>query len=64
MLRGSGEEISRTLLRRDQRISEINNGLRHYALHMYTFGFNALKEPVKESGNFDQYKEAEKNLAV
>lgn len=62
MARNSCNTISELYQRRDQRIAEMN-GIRWYAKHMYTYGLSALNDPVKMSGNCDNYKEAEKKLA-
>lgn len=61
MMRHSSSVITTEFLRHDQRVAE-DNGIRWYAKHQYTYGLNVLKEPVKEAGNFEHYKEAEKIL--
>lgn len=61
MMRNSITGTQDIMQRRDQRIAE-GNGVNKFAAHMYTFGLNALKDPVKLSGNVDHYKEAEKKL--
>lgn len=63
MLRNSAGEVQDNLQRRDARIAEQQHGIRWLAKHMYTYGLDQLEEPVKMSGNFDNYKEAEKKLA-
>lgn len=63
MLHNSASEVQDQLQRRDARIAEQQHGIRWLAKHMYTYGLDQLEEPVKMSGNFDNYKEAEKKLA-
>lgn len=61
MQRASYGGLQDRLTIRDQRIAE-QNGVRKTALHMHTFGLGAVKGQVKESGNFEHYKEAEKRF--
>lgn len=62
-LRYSAGEVQDQLQRRDAQIAEQQHGVRWLAKHMYTYGLDQLEEPVKTSGNFDYFKEAEKKLA-
>ncbi|KAH9396967.1 hypothetical protein TYRP_003269 [Tyrophagus putrescentiae] len=59
MQRSSYGGLQDRLTVRDQRVAE-SHGVKKTALHMHTFGLGVLKEPVKMSGNCDNYKEAEK----
>lgn len=59
MQRASYGGMQDRLTVRDQRVAE-SHGVTKTALHMHTFGLGVLKEPVKMSGNCDNYKEAEK----
>lgn len=59
MQRASYGGLQDRLTVRDQRVAE-THGVTKTALHMHTFGLAALNEPVKMSGNCDNYKEAEK----
>ncbi len=59
MQRSSYGGLQDRLTVRDQRVAE-SHGVKKTALHMHTFGLGVLKEPVKMSGNCENYKEAEK----